>query len=796
MVGKPLSTIVRLPRLRTGGTFRVDATRKSGESFRAGVVVEPWSRGDDALMSVVIRDESRWSLFAEFVDIVSQHSSFAAAAPRVAETIGRTLGFDAVAFWATDEEQPMRTVWWSASGGAVRESGLVERVRRGGESVVTGGAIAVPILDRTNVVSVLELFAGGDVEYNNAVVEDLVRIAGSAGRFVSRERMSVALRVSEERYRRLFSESVAAVCATTPRGVVTAANRAFAELFGLDDAKNVRFETLLADRAEWKRILRDVEQGEGIANRELRANRSDRTPFWILLSVTPLGDGHQSLLFTAIDVDVAHAFSEANDLSNGGVFELGDGRRIRASDGLYRIFGFEPQSRPLTLRSLFRRTVADDRDRLRGALELARRRGSLDVKLRIRRDDGAIRFLRVQAKLRDQRWIGKVSDTTDEELAALDRVELQRQLGETRRLSSLGRLAATMAHEFNNVLMGISTFAEVLRRRTGGEVHVQNAVAQIQQSLGRGRRITDEILRFTREPAPVMTTIDVHRWLTDFLPEATALTGGRAELEVENDLFIRGDVALLNQVLANLVINARDAAPEGPIRLIGRTTRDDRLELVVADRGIGIAPEIRERIFEPLFTTKRSGTGLGLAVVHQAVSAQSGTIDVRSEVGHGTAFHLYFPLVAGKVGPLPGRAVSQLLLVEDDPAVTLALHAMLEAEGIAVRSATNGRAAISAITKQLPDVVLLDIGLPDVSGVDVYAEIAERWPRLPVVFITAELDDTAVAQFLRRPHVGFLRKPFEAEQLLETLSRITAIKRSDSERNPESAPNQAARRSK
>jgi len=667
MVGKSLSAIVRLPRLRAGGSFRVDAIRKSGESFRAGVVVEPWSEG---VMSIVIRDESRAMVLADVVDIITQHASFAAAAPRVAEAIGRALGFEAVAVWATDDEQPQRIVWWSATGGALRESRLVERVRRSGERAITDGAMLFPIVDHTSVAFVLELFGGSD-----AVVDEVARIAATAERFVSR------------------------------------------------------------------------------------------------------------------------TFSEAYDLADGGVFEM-HGHRVRASDGLYRMFGVAPQSRQFTLGYFFRHTLNGDRDRLRGAIELARQRGSLDVKLRIRRDDGEVRFLRVRAKVREQRVIGKVIDITEEELAARDRLELQRQLGETRRLSSLGKLAATMAHEFNNVLMGIGTFTEVLRRRTAGEVHVQNTVSQIQQSLGRGRRITDEILRFTREPTPMVATIDVRRWLTDFLPEASALTGGRAELDVGADLFIRGDVALLNQALANLVINARDAAPEGPIRIVTRGTDDDCLDLMVADSGSGIAPEIRERIFEPLFTTKKSGTGLGLAVVHQVVSAQGGTIGVESEVGRGTEFHLRFPLVAADDDESSGRGVSQVLLVEDDPAVTLALHAVLEAEEIAVRSVTNGKAAIAAIAKQIPDVVLLDIGLPDVSGVDVYNEIATRWPQLPVAFITAEFDDTAVAEFLRRPHIGFLRKPFEAEQLLETLSRITAIKRSHPGRKSNPGRNSGIRRSK
>lgn len=601
MVGKPLSTIVRLPRLHAGGAFRVDATRKGGQTFRAGVVVEPF----DDVMSIVIRDESRWSVLADFAEVVSQHSSFSAAAPRVAELIGRAYGFGAVATWNR-------------------------------------------LLDEAPV----------EGHHERSMIDELTRLAELARRFIRRER-----------------------------------------------------------------------------------------------------------------------FIGAHELSDAGVFE-----GTHASDNLYRILGLPPQSRPITLRYFLRCVVDTDRQRLHDAIALARKNGSLDVRVRIRRDGGETRFLRLQAKRDGPRLLGSVTDVTDEQR-------------ETRRLSGLGHLAATMAHEFKNVLMGIGTFAEVVRRRTAGEVQVQNAVAQIQQSLGRGRRITDEVLRFTREPAPVMAPVDVRRWLSDFLPEAAALTGDRAEVAVEGEPLIRGDIALLNQVLANLIINARDAAPAGPIRMIARPILDacvdptmaERVELIVADRGSGIAPELRDRIFEPLFTTKRGGTGLGLAVVQQVVTAHGGTVEVESEAGRGTEVHLRFPRFRGESATAEPRRISRVLLVEDDPAVTLALCAVLEAEEIDVRTATNGAAAINAIVRQVPQVVLLDIGLPDVSGADVYGEIAMRWPNLPVVFITAELDDTAVARFLRRPHIGFLRKPFEAEQLLDTLSRITSVKRrSESGRTSES----------
>jgi two-component system cell cycle sensor histidine kinase/response regulator CckA len=362
-----------------------------------------------------------------------------------------------------------------------------------------------------------------------------------------------------------------------------------------------------------------------------------------------------------------------------------------------------------------------------------------------------------------------------------ERTDSERQQNEARRLGSLGRLAGTMAHEFNNVLMAIETFTEVLRRRTLNEVPVQNAVARIQQSLSRGRRITDEILRFMRNTTPVMSTIDVCSWLTEFMPEAKALTGGRAELDAEDGLYILGDLAQLNQVLANLIINARDAAPEGPILIAahacnapGMRGGEGCMQLSIIDRGSGMTPEVRERVFEPLFTTKRSGTGLGLALVHQVVTAHGGTITIESNVGSGTAFHIILPLLAGAPSEPVQRVPDSVLIVEDDPSVAAALSAMLEVEAINVRTVSHGQHALTELARELPSAVILDLGLPDISGAELFAQIAVRHPLLPIVFITAHDDDSTVSRYLSRPHVAFLRKPFEAEQLLKALRKIGA----------------------
>jgi PAS domain S-box-containing protein len=452
----------------------------------------------------------------------------------------------------------------------------------------------------------------------------------------------------------------------------------------------------------------------------------------------------------------------------------------RWSDELYRLFGYEPHQIEPSIDFIVDAVVPEEREPFRQrVLKNLQDRAPVDMKYTIARPDGERRVLRVRATTllssagEPERMIGKVLDITDEESAARERRELEKQLAQASRMSSLGRLAATMAHEFNNVLMGIETFVKLLERRNDPATR-ETAIARIQQSIRRGRTVTDEILRFTRASKPVRTTIDVRAWLRDFLPEANALTDGMTTLDVKGDgLTICGDVSQLNQVLANLVLNARDASPRGAkIELTAVRVADGRLDLTVADRGAGIPDEIRARIFEPLFTTKRSGTGLGLAVVHQVIQAHDGEVRVESEMGSGTRFHLLLPLVDDDTAPrrlLP----EQVLVVEDDPSVAAGLSALLESEGIAVELAASARDALQVLDRKTAGAIILDVGLPDMMGTELYDRIDQRWPHLPVIFITSSIERVQVEAYLMHPHAAFLRKPFAGDQLLDALARVT-----------------------
>ena len=374
---------------------------------------------------------------------------------------------------------------------------------------------------------------------------------------------------------------------------------------------------------------------------------------------------------------------------------------------------------------------------------------------------------------------------------------LEAQLDQVRRVMSLGRLAATIAHEFNNVLMGIGPFAEVLRRNPEDPVRVRAACEHIFESIHRGKRITDEILRFTRQTDPELAPVRVAEWLDKLRAEARSVLSPSVQLRinpVDPELAMLGDASQLHQVVMNLLLNARDAMNDaGTIVVhaglggdaggaVGAESDAQRyIHISVRDDGPGMPSEILAHVFEPLFTTKANGTGLGLAIAHQVVQRHNGSIFVDSAQGRGTTFHVYVPVATDvvrkdEVRPITSRASGRALVVEDDPSVAAGIAALLELEGLETMVVDRGSAVLGAIDEFHPDVVILDLGLPDMNGVDVFRQIAARYPRLPVVFSTGHGDELQLEAYLAHPHVAFLQKPYDVSALLLALHDVLEVR--------------------
>jgi CheY-like chemotaxis protein len=280
------------------------------------------------------------------------------------------------------------------------------------------------------------------------------------------------------------------------------------------------------------------------------------------------------------------------------------------------------------------------------------------------------------------------------------------------------------------------------------------------------------------------------------------LIGQRIEIHIEgprHPIAARCDPAQLQQVITNLVINARDAMPNGgTITLItadhgherqfpfGRIP-DGMVLLAVRDDGSGMLPEVLQSIFEPLFTTKRSGTGLGLAVAQQVIDRHGGSIRVESAPGKGTTFYILLPAaeqtsVQQIDRRIKSRSISRVLLVEDEPAVASGIATLLEGEGIEVLTVERGGDAPDAAVSFRPDAVILDLSLPDMNGLDVYVALKTLIPDLPIIFSSGHADQAALEQQINSSTIAFLRKPYELEVLLGTLQKIVAGRKQEMSR--------------
>jgi len=352
-----------------------------------------------------------------------------------------------------------------------------------------------------------------------------------------------------------------------------------------------------------------------------------------------------------------------------------------------------------------------------------------------------------------------------------------------KRLASLGQLAASVAHTFNNVLMSILPFAELLKRRAPEDPKVDTATKHIFQAIKRGRQVSQEIQRLARPVSSTsIVTIDVEKWIADVAREARATLGSSIAIETkikDRGLYARGDDSLLTQVTTNLLVNARDAMPNGgELTIEAARAANGQVEVSMTDSGPGIPEHLLDRIFEPLFTTKRSGTGLGLSIAHQAMVQQEGALRVTSRVGEGSTFTIVLrPAPKPALEPVPtqhrGNAPRRIVLVEDDESVGEGICALLTDEGFDVRLVTTGGATFETVAAFDPQLVLLDVNLPDMSGFQVYEELAKRFPGLDVIFSTGHADARAMGE-ARHRNVPSIMKPYDIDELLAVVSRVRA----------------------
>lgn len=376
---------------------------------------------------------------------------------------------------------------------------------------------------------------------------------------------------------------------------------------------------------------------------------------------------------------------------------------------------------------------------------------------------------------------------------------LQRQMADADRLVALGRVASAMAHEFNNVLMGIQPNAELIKRFRDEE-KTRAAAERIEAAVKRGKSITQQVLRFTRSEPPTRRVVRIAEILRAVQQEVSPglFPGITFTVRQEEDLWVLADATQIEQTLVNLCLNARDAMPRGgTIAIVAEpssatqysygvlpVTSSGFVHISVTDGGTGVPPELLTRIFEPLFTTKKStgGSGLGLSVAQNIASSHEGALFVESVMGEGTTFHLFLMRAAPTAAAgIVARSqewpeVKRVLIVEDDDLVAHGLETVLGEWCEAVERVSSGGAASAAAMRFSPDIVLLDYGLPDMHGTAVYRLLRAKNRSLPIVFITGHADGQIVRDEIGTNEVYICHKPFETSDLLEVMRAAVAAK--------------------
>jgi PAS domain S-box-containing protein len=462
----------------------------------------------------------------------------------------------------------------------------------------------------------------------------------------------------------------------------------------------------------------------------------------------------------------------------------------RADSELFPAFAAETEARDTEVLTT-RRTL-----HFEGTYSLASgSRTFLVTKFPLLRADGSVQSVAAVA-----------TDITELRAAEAAQLTMERKLLETQKLESLGVLAGGVAHDFNNLLTGILGHASLLLARTDLDRSTRDSLLQIEHASQRAAELCRQMLAYSGQGRIAVQPVELGELVRDTAGLLQLSLARRARLCLDlapNLPPVIADITQIRQIVMNLVLNASEALIDGSGEITLRTGRvradaalfatcvlapelpgGDYVLLEVADTGAGMSPAVLARIFDPFYTTKFTGRGLGLAAVLGIVRGHQGALHVASEPGHGTTFRLYLPAATAVAAPSPAAGAHaaalpalRILLVDDDAAVRETVSALLVAFGHTVESASDGTAALARFSAAPAafDLAVLDLTMPGLGGPALLRRLRQLRPGLPVLLISGYTEEhAAAAELLAEPRVAFLAKPFNLAALRAKLAAVFA----------------------
>ena len=618
--------------------------------------------------------------------------------------------------------------------------------------------------------------------------------------------------------------SVHGIAMLNDKGHVIYANAAFAEMLGFAGSEQMVGQT-------WRTVLawQDIDRLQPEVRLSLQRNRKwsgplslrrpDGSSLPVEMTVTKLVDG--GTLCACRDLsqkqqsERARAEAEAKyqmlvEQMNAITYmaEIGiDGQWYYVSPQVEQILGYTQDEWLSISRNWAQLIHPDDLPTLVAAEEASAKGEPFQAEFRIRRKDGREVWLSdtgvvVQGSEQHPVMEGIMVDITERKL-------LETQLQQSRKMEAVGRLAGGIAHDFNNLLTIITGYTDLALSRPGVPLELRIDIERVESAAGRAAALVRQLLAFSRKQVLQPKTLDLNAIVVNMDSLLRRLIDDNIEMvtRVQHDLGkVKADPAQIEQVIMNLVVNARDAMPDGG-RLVLETTNLDLdaayasehvsvkpghyVMLAVSDTGIGMDEQTLAHIFEPFYTTKEGGrgTGLGLSTVYGIVKQSGGYIWVYSEPGKGSTFKLYLPRVAEGLeesAPQPAqledkRGTETILLVEDEEAVRDLIVTILSHRGYAVVVARHPEHAEEIATKFPREIHLLltDVVMPGTSGRELAARIGARRPGIRVLYMSGYTENVITSGGMLEKGLAFLQKPFSpavlSQKVREVLSHTPAL---------------------
>ncbi len=631
----------------------------------------------------------------------------------------------------------------------------------------------------------------------------------------AQRRAQEALRESEEKYRTLVEQSNAAIYLLYGRRFVFV-NRRFTEMFGVSyeevGAPDFDFTDLVAPQSRPLVEERDrqVARGEPVPPRyEFVAQTKGGREMIVEVSVAYIpyrgGIATQGIVQDITDRKRAEtALQESEEryrrlieiMPEGVAVHQGGILRMANTAGI-RLLGYDSPDEVLG-RPIMEFVHPDDRavvlERTRAMFERGEMVSPLEE--RMLRKDGSVALVEV---------VGAPFLLGGEPAALVvlrdiaERRRLEEQLRQAQKMEAVGRLAGGVAHDFNNLLTAINGYADLLLSGLRPEDPLYHEIEAILRAGRRAAALTQQLLAFSRKQVMELCVVDLGRVLEDLAGMLRRLISEDIELQVFADPHagnVRIDPAQMEQVIVNLVLNARDAMPDGGRLTLELSSADldetyayEHAEVIpgryvclaVSDTGQGISPEVRRHLFEPFFTTKEKGAGLGLATAYGIVKQFEGHIQVYSELGQGTTFKVYLPQVVEEETPRPAvdvvawpQGTETVLVVEDNEMVRSLAGRVLRRQGYTLLEAGSGEEALRLAAQHSGPIHLLltDVVMPQMSGRDLANRLCRERPGLRVLYMSGYTDNVIAHHGVLEPGTPLIQKPFTPQALAQKVRAV------------------------